>query len=33
VGYVAEDLYRTFYGDVAAGVAAWLDENVPNMKA
>jgi phosphoglycerate dehydrogenase-like enzyme len=26
VGYVAEDLYRTFYGDTAAAVAAWLDE-------
>lgn len=23
VGYVAEDLYRTFYSDVAASVAAW----------
>jgi phosphoglycerate dehydrogenase-like enzyme len=33
VGYVAEDLYRTFYGDVAASVAAWLDEIVPNKKA
>ena len=26
IGYVAEDLYRTFYGDTAAAVAAWLDE-------
>ena len=25
IGYVGEDLYRTFYGDVAAAVAAWLD--------
>ena len=25
IGYVAEDLYRTFYGDVAASVEAWLD--------
>jgi phosphoglycerate dehydrogenase-like enzyme len=25
VGYVGENLYRTFYGDVAAAVAAWLD--------
>ena len=27
VGYVAEDLYRTFYGDAAAAVSAWLEEN------
>jgi phosphoglycerate dehydrogenase-like enzyme len=26
VGYVAEDLYRTFYGDAAAAIAAWLEE-------
>jgi phosphoglycerate dehydrogenase-like enzyme len=26
IGYVAEDLYRTFYGDTVAAVAAWLDE-------
>jgi phosphoglycerate dehydrogenase-like enzyme len=26
IGYVAEDLYRTFYGDTAAAVAAWLEE-------
>jgi phosphoglycerate dehydrogenase-like enzyme len=26
IGYVAEELYRTFYGDTAAAVAAWLDE-------
>jgi phosphoglycerate dehydrogenase-like enzyme len=26
IGYVAEDLYRTFYGDVAANIGAWLDE-------
>jgi phosphoglycerate dehydrogenase-like enzyme len=25
IGYVGEDLYRTFYGDVAAAVGAWLD--------
>ena len=24
IGYVGEDLYRTFYGDVAAAIAAWL---------
>ena len=26
IGYVAEDLYRTFYRDVAAAISAWLDE-------
>jgi len=26
IGYVAEDLYRTFYGDTATAVAAWLEE-------
>jgi phosphoglycerate dehydrogenase-like enzyme len=26
VGYVAEDLYRTFYGDATVSIAAWLDE-------
>jgi phosphoglycerate dehydrogenase-like enzyme len=26
IGYVAEDLFRTFYIDTAAAVAAWLDE-------
>ncbi|MBI1205980.1 MAG: D-2-hydroxyacid dehydrogenase family protein [Azospirillum sp.] len=25
IGYVAEDLYRTFYGDAAATIAAWLE--------
>ena len=25
IGYVAEDLYRTFYGDVVAGIASWLE--------
>ena len=33
LGYVAEDLYRTFYSDVAASVAAWLDETMPTKKA
>jgi phosphoglycerate dehydrogenase-like enzyme len=28
IGYVAEDLYRTFYRDAAASIAAWLDEVV-----
>ena len=27
IGYVTEELYRTFYGDAAAGIAAWLDAN------
>jgi phosphoglycerate dehydrogenase-like enzyme len=26
LGFVAQDLYRTFYGEAAAAVAAWLDE-------
>ena len=26
IGYVAEDLYRAFYGGTAAAVSAWLDE-------
>jgi phosphoglycerate dehydrogenase-like enzyme len=26
IGYVAEDLYRTFYRDAAASIATWLDE-------
>jgi phosphoglycerate dehydrogenase-like enzyme len=26
IGYVAESLYQTFYGDAAASIAAWLDE-------
>lgn len=25
IGYVTEDLYRTFYRDAAANIAAWLD--------
>jgi len=25
IGYVAEGLYRTFYGDAVAGITAWLD--------
>jgi len=28
IGYVAEDLYRTFYRDAAVSIAAWLDEVV-----
>jgi phosphoglycerate dehydrogenase-like enzyme len=26
IGYVTEDLYRTFYGDAAANIAAWLEK-------
>jgi phosphoglycerate dehydrogenase-like enzyme len=26
IGYVTENLYRTFYGDVVANIAAWLDK-------
>jgi phosphoglycerate dehydrogenase-like enzyme len=25
IGYVAEDLYRTFYGDVVASIASWVE--------
>jgi phosphoglycerate dehydrogenase-like enzyme len=27
IGYVTEDLYRTFYGDAAASIAKWLEVN------
>src|ERR1700730_614232 len=27
IGYVTEDLYRTFYGDAAANIATWLKAN------
>jgi phosphoglycerate dehydrogenase-like enzyme len=27
IGYVTEDLYRTFYGDAAANIAHWLENN------
>jgi phosphoglycerate dehydrogenase-like enzyme len=27
IGYVTEDLYRTFYGDAAANIAQWLEKN------
>ena len=33
IGYVAEDLYRTFYGDTAAAVAAWLDETADRKRS
>ena len=28
IGYVAEKLYRTFYEDAAASIAAWLDGRI-----
>jgi phosphoglycerate dehydrogenase-like enzyme len=27
IGYVTEELYRTFNGDAAASIAAWLDKS------
>jgi phosphoglycerate dehydrogenase-like enzyme len=33
IGYVAEDLYRTFYGDAAASISVWLDEVMENKKS
>jgi phosphoglycerate dehydrogenase-like enzyme len=30
IGYVTDDLYRTFYDDAAASIAAWLESNVPD---
>jgi len=27
IGYVTEDLYRTFYGDAAATITKWLEAN------
>ncbi|WP_024507903.1 D-2-hydroxyacid dehydrogenase family protein [Bradyrhizobium sp. ARR65] len=30
IGYVTEDLYRTFYGDAAANIARWLENNAAN---
>jgi phosphoglycerate dehydrogenase-like enzyme len=29
IGYVTDELYRTFYGDAAASIAAWLNANTP----
>jgi len=26
IGYVSEDLYRTFYGDTVANITAWLNK-------
>ena len=33
IGYVAENLYRTFYGDAAVSIAAWLDEIADSTRA
>ncbi len=33
IGYVAENLYRTFYGDAAVSIAAWLDEIADSNRA
>jgi phosphoglycerate dehydrogenase-like enzyme len=30
IGYVTEDLYRTFYGDAAANIASWLEKQTPS---
>jgi phosphoglycerate dehydrogenase-like enzyme len=30
IGFVAEDLYRTFYGDAAAAIGAWIEKQAPN---
>jgi phosphoglycerate dehydrogenase-like enzyme len=29
IGFVAEDLYRTFYGDAAAAIEAWIGKQAP----
>jgi phosphoglycerate dehydrogenase-like enzyme len=26
IGYVSEELYRTFYGDTVRNIVQWLDE-------
>jgi phosphoglycerate dehydrogenase-like enzyme len=33
IGYVAKDLYRTFYGDAAANIGAWLNEIAESNRA
>jgi lactate dehydrogenase-like 2-hydroxyacid dehydrogenase len=30
IGFVAEDLYRTFDGDAAAAIGAWIEKQPPN---
>jgi phosphoglycerate dehydrogenase-like enzyme len=27
IGYVTENLYRTFYGDAVTSITAWLDKH------
>jgi phosphoglycerate dehydrogenase-like enzyme len=31
IGYVTEDLYRTFYGDAAASIEKWIEVNVASV--
>ena len=31
IGYVAEDLYRTFYGDAAANIEKWIEANAASV--
>jgi phosphoglycerate dehydrogenase-like enzyme len=33
IGYVSEDLYRTFYGDAAANIAKWMEVNATSTSA
>jgi phosphoglycerate dehydrogenase-like enzyme len=33
IGYVSEELYRTFYADAAASIAAWLDQIADSHRA
>jgi phosphoglycerate dehydrogenase-like enzyme len=30
IGFVAEDLYRTFYGDAAVAIGAWIEKQAPS---
>jgi len=32
IGYVTEDLYRTFYGDAAASIGRWLESNLRDTR-
>jgi phosphoglycerate dehydrogenase-like enzyme len=31
IGYVTDDLYRTFYGDAAANIAKWIEANATSV--
>jgi phosphoglycerate dehydrogenase-like enzyme len=33
IGYVTEDLYRTFYSDAAANIAIWIEANATSAEA